>query len=131
MSQNIFIREVTNTGSQSIRITFHEAAGGTIATTLDPGSSSNMLMLDLSATTEKNPILFTVSLASNLGLIRSVQLYYDETASGNQFQYAMVKPSQLEFKKTSALTSPDTDVTLEIAYEGDGVVVVGTGDFIS
>lgn len=130
MSQTISIKQVCNTGHRDLNISLHGPSGSSATLILPAGASTNLIDFDLSEINIVTPLLLVVCLADDRGLTRSVNLYYEEMPTENQFMYTvLVSGKDTPYATVNHPTSIDHNISLQLGYDGDGVVIVGTGDF--
>lgn len=120
----ISILRIKNMSEKRMRFLFAQAG---FDFELDAGESTEAYPIPLPE--PGGSIAFIVSVADG-GLLprRTVMLGYRTTDKGrNEFRYEIQDLSK-KFEMVDNTTTPGSDVSAEIWYAGDGVVIVGTGD---
>lgn len=121
----ITIESVKNIGTQDISICFTRGMGD-LTVMLPANAETSMIPITLN---ESEILHFTVQLSA--GTIRPLQaeLMFAAESSGNQFSLCVHGfTGGPVYKPIQSPTTPNKPVQLSVKYEGDGVVVVGTGD---
>lgn len=121
-TENISIRRITNIGPMGIILSFSD-----YEISLSMEESTELYTIPLGEPKEKLEITMIIP-AGGITKSQTLWLWYEVTADEtNQFYFDVLNESRGPQVVTEP-TSPGTDVSLDIGYSGDGVVIVGTGD---
>ncbi len=121
----ITIQSVKNIGTQDISICFTRGMGD-LTVMLPANAETSMFPITLN---ESEVLHFTVQLSAGTIRPRQAELMFVSESSGNQFSLCVHGfTGGPVFRPIPSPTTPRMLVQLSVKYDGDGVVVVGTGD---
>lgn len=126
-TEAINILQVTNAGTTELEINFFPANSASIGMVLPVKASSSLFTIPVGVA--GNRLRFTVHLQNASQPARLAELYFEEQDGMNQFFVDTYRGGQLITTPVqSSPITPGKNISLSVNYDGDGVVIVGTGE---